>query len=52
MAILTVASGGLLSSILTLLFGIMVLAFPSLLRFMIGFYLIVVGALGLLIYFL
>ena len=34
---------GLLWGVLTLIFGLLVIAFPNLLRYTVGFYLIIVG---------
>jgi hypothetical protein len=41
-------TGGLLASLLSLIFGVLILAFPSLLRWIVGVYLIIIGALGVI----
>jgi len=42
------ASGGLAVSILSIIFGIIIIAWPRLIAFFIGGYLIIVGIIGLL----
>jgi hypothetical protein len=44
--------GGLLTAIITLVMGFLVLIFPSFLRVLIGIYLVFIGTLGILAYFL
>lgn len=41
-------TSGLVASMLTLVFGVLILAFPRLLRWIIGVYLIIIGALGVI----
>jgi hypothetical protein len=50
--LISVQSGGILVSAITFVIGFLVLVFPAFLRFLIGTYLIFVGTLGLLAYFL
>jgi len=40
--------GGLIGAIITLIFGVLVLVFPKLLRFVIGIYFILMGILGII----
>lgn len=44
----TLVLSGLIGSIITLLFGILVLAFPKFLRVFIGLWFIVLGAIGII----
>lgn len=48
MAVIAVGTTGLITSVITIFAGILVLAFPTFLRFLIGFYLLLVGVIGLL----
>jgi hypothetical protein len=45
-------SSGIITSAITLVMGFLVLVFPSFLRVLIGIYLIFIGTLGLLAYFM
>jgi len=47
-----VVNAGLLGPIASLVFGILVLMFPKILNYLIAVYLIVVGLIGILAYFL
>ena len=40
--------GGLVGAIITLVFGILVLVFPKLLRYVLGVYLVLMGILGII----
>lgn len=48
MAFVSIGVSSLLGAILAIIAGVLVLAFPTLLRYMIGLYLLLVGVLGLL----
>ncbi len=48
MVFVSIEVSAFLGSILAIVAGVLVLAFPGLLRFMIGLYLLLVGVLGLL----
>ncbi len=48
LGILTVETSKLAGSLLAILMGVLVLAFPTLLRYLIGIYLLFVGVLGIL----
>lgn len=48
LGVITVGATTVAASLLTILVGVLVLAFPGLLRFLIGAYLLIVGVLGLL----
>ena len=43
---------GLITSILAIVFGILVIKYPKLIGWLVGIYLIIIGALGLVTYFL
>lgn len=45
------AGGGLILGIASLIFGVVVLIFPRILNYLVGIYLIVVGAIALIAYF-
>ena len=51
MALITVGTFGFLGSVIALIVGIAILIAPKLLRFLIGFYLVIIGLLGLILYF-
>ncbi len=44
-------SGGLILGIASLLFGVVVLIFPKILNYLVGIYLIIVGAIALIAHF-
>lgn len=48
MAVISVEVSSLVGSLLAVIAGVLVLAFPTLLRYMIGLYLLLIGVLGLL----
>lgn len=44
----TLVLSGLVGAIITLIFGILVLAFPKFLRYIVGIYFVLIGILGII----
>jgi hypothetical protein len=40
--------GGIVASLITIVFGVLVLSFPKFLRYVVGIYLLIIGVVGLL----
>jgi uncharacterized membrane protein HdeD (DUF308 family) len=49
---LTLPMSGIIAGIISIIFGVLVMAFPKLLRFVVGIYFILMGILALLAAFL